>query len=296
MPKPDFFVVGAPKCGTTAMCEYLSKHPQVFIPYMKEIHFFGSDLRRRRVVNNLDDYLALFYDSEGCVCGEGSVWYLYSKHAAHEIYSFNPNAKIVVMLRNPVEFVYSLHSALVFSGDEPIEDFSKALDAEKDRKQGRRLPKLNRQPEALLYTEAAQFATQLQRYFDVFPREQIHVIIYDDFKQDTSSCYRNLLAFLDVDPSFKTDFKVVNPAKVVRFKLLRYLKQHPPKLLRTIGRALVPARVRYRINKKFFRLNSRPQQRQPMDSLLQQQLKTQFTPQVEQLSTMLNRDLSHWIH
>ena len=116
--KPDFFVVGAPKCGTTAICAYLGQHPEVFIPRIKEINFFGSDLTGLRSARNLNEYLAFFEPGDGKCCGEGSTWYLFSKTAASEIHRHNPSAKIIIMLRDPVEAMYSLHNQLLYNGNE----------------------------------------------------------------------------------------------------------------------------------------------------------------------------------
>ncbi|NJL34400.1 MAG: sulfotransferase domain-containing protein [Chloroflexaceae bacterium] len=128
--KPDFFIVGAPKCGTTAMTDYLNQHPDVFVPVVKEPDFFGSDLTGRRYTTNLHTYLALFEPGRGKLCGEGSTAYIISKQAAQEIYNFNPEAKIIIMIRNPVDMLYSLHNQVVYTGDESIHDFALALAAE----------------------------------------------------------------------------------------------------------------------------------------------------------------------
>lgn len=129
-PKPDFFIAGAPKCGTIAMCAYLAQNPNIFIPRNTEPNFFASDLTGKRTIRTEAEYLNLFRDGGGKLCGEGSTWYLFSKRAAKEIYDFNPDAKIIIMLREPVEFLRSLHNQLLFDGNEDIEDFQEALRAE----------------------------------------------------------------------------------------------------------------------------------------------------------------------
>src|SRR5262245_29668254 len=129
MRKPDFFIVGAPKCGTTAIFEYLAPHPEVFLA-PKEPHFFGSDIRSIRQVNEAE-YLKLFGSAENELrLGDASVFYFYSNVAPQEIREFSPDARIIISLRNPVDMVYSLHSQLVFSLEDEIEDFETALRAE----------------------------------------------------------------------------------------------------------------------------------------------------------------------
>ena len=134
MKKPDFFIVGAPKCGTTALAEYLRQHPDVFFSDPKEPCYFCNDFPRKRYVESESDYTALFRKAKsGSILGEGSVWYLYSECAIENIYQFNPNAKIIAMIRNPVDLVYSLHSQLVYSGEETISDFEEAWDIQYKR-------------------------------------------------------------------------------------------------------------------------------------------------------------------
>src|SRR5665647_751711 len=111
--RPDFFIVGAPKCGTTAMNNYLAQHPDVFMA-QKEIHYFGSDLKMRVKVSE-SEYLNYFQNAEEKkLIGEASVWYLFSEKAAAEIKAFSPQAKIIIMLRDPIDVLHSLHSQHLF--------------------------------------------------------------------------------------------------------------------------------------------------------------------------------------
>ena len=129
MKNPNLFIVGAPKCGTTFLYHYLKKHPDIYFPEFKEPHYFGSDLIRRNGAYNLSlrEYKNLF-STEKKVIGEASTFYLFSKKAAQEIYNFNPHSKIIIMLRDLVDLVHSLHSQFVFSGDEVIEISESVID------------------------------------------------------------------------------------------------------------------------------------------------------------------------
>jgi hypothetical protein len=125
MRKPDFFIVGAPKSGTTAMYFYLKQHPEIFMPERKELHFFGSDFFAPHFVRDLKEYLKFFEGADNKKrIGEASVWYLYSKRAAFEIKEFNPDADIIIMLRNPVDMMYSLRETLRKKGIERASFFS----------------------------------------------------------------------------------------------------------------------------------------------------------------------------
>ena len=167
----------------------------------------------------------MFKAGEGLLCGEGTVWYMLSKTAARDIHQFNPNAKILIMLRNPVDFLNSLHSHLVYYGYEDIQDFQSALEAEPDRRQGKRIPPGCHPTELLLYSELASFTEQIQQYLDVFARSQIHFTIYDDFVKDTAGTYQKVLDFLGVDANFTTDFEMVNSNKRLGNKIDPKIRQ-----------------------------------------------------------------------
>ena len=217
--KPNFFIVGAPKSGTTAMYEYLRAHPDIFMPLLKEPYFFGDDLIYQVPRLSEADYLDLFSMAHGPKRrGEASVTYLYSKKAAEEIADFDPEARIIIMLRNPVEMIYSLHSQVFFTGSEDIEQFEVALAAEPDRKRGHRIPDNCRIVDFLFYREFVKYSDQVQRYLHTFGSEQVHIIIFDDFKRDVPQTYRTALGFLGVDESFRPPtFEPVNRNKIRRY-------------------------------------------------------------------------------
>jgi hypothetical protein len=292
---PDFLIVGAPKCGTTAMYDYLRQHPDVYMPFIKEPLFFGSDLTSRYGRMTDEEYRALFRDApDGAMKGEASAWYLYSACAAQEIHDAIPDARIVVMVRNPIEVMHAQHSQLLFSRQEDISDFGEALAAEPDRVEGRRLPPGPIRPENLLYRHMVRFAEQLERYRDAFGRERVHVIVFDDFRDDTAAAYRRLLGFLGLDPEVKVDLGPRNENKRVRAAWLQRLIWDPPVL-----RPLIPRLRRYpvvhRARQAMLRLNSSRAGRDAIDPQLRARLARELRPEVERLSAMLDRDLLHWV-
>ena len=294
MTKPDFFIVGAPRCGTTALYRYLSLHPEIFMPVHKEPQFFGSDLTHLHEPLAQRDYLALFNGARpGQRAGEASTWYLYSRSAAQEIADFSPDARIIVMLRNPVEVMYSLHRELSFYGGETILDFEEALAAEPDRMQGRRRGP-SRRPEALYYRDAVRFAEQIERYLAVFGAERVRVIIYDDFVADTAAVYADTLRFLDVDPSFRPAFEVVNESKRPRFAALQALVVRPPGPLARMIPTLRRLPLAHRIRERILLANSKSERRSPMRPELRRRLTAELTPEVERLEELLGRDLAAW--
>lgn len=298
MRRPNFFIVGAPKCGTTAMYSYLKQHPDVFLPEkVKEPHYFGSDLHfRYRTPLTEEQYLRLFEPArQARWIGEASVWYLYSTEAAKEIKAFDPNARIVIMLRNPVDMVYSLHSQHLYGDREDLVCFEDALDAEEDRKNGRRVPRGARLVKSLFYREVGRYSEQVKRYLDTFGADQVHVIIYDDFRGDTPGVYRSTLEFLDVDPDAAVDFKVVNPNTIRRNRFLATLTMTPPAPLRWVARSLLPVRKwRLSLGAKLSHANTIKAQRPPLAADTRAMLQEVFAPDVRELSAVIGRDLSHW--
>jgi hypothetical protein len=294
-PVPDFFLVGAFKSGTTAMYEYLRQHPQVFMPFHKEPMFFGSDLSHHYGRMSAAEYLALFREAKpGQRIGDASTWYLYSACAAQEIAEFSPEGQIVVLLRNPVDVMYAQHSQLRYRGDEPITDFEAALEAEPARRQGRLLPPPPARPETLFYRHSVRFADQLERYFNVFGAQRVHVTIFDDLVADTAGTYRAILDFLGVDTDFHPDFAVHNENKRVRFGLLQRALYNPPGPLRAAASRLRRYPTVHRLRDAVLRLNSRATKREPMDPGLRRRLLDDLAPEIDRLGAMLGRELSAW--
>lgn len=297
MKKPLFFIVGAPKCGTTALYDYLQQHPDIWLP-RKEIYFFGSDFTFRHTRPSLDYYLSLFENAPNSAktLGEASVWYLYSQKAAQEIKAFQPNAKIIIMLRNPTQMLYSLHSQQLYAGNENINDFGQALAAETDRQQAKRIPPLIGCPyEALYYSQVPRYTEQIKRYWNEFGKENVKIILFDELIQNTSLVYTETLQFLGINTHFLPDFKQVNPNKTVRSKLWRDLLKKRPQWLIKTAKILIPSRQwRERIQQKLWAINTKKTDRPPMNPSIKQQLDKLFAHEIEQLSILLEKDLSHW--
>lgn len=301
MRKPDFFIVGAPKCGTTALYEYLKQHPDIFMSEEKELNYFGSDLRHNYPRPTNEKYFNYFRKAKNEKrIGEASVEYLCSKRAAYEIKEFSPSANIIIMLRNPVEMIFSLHSQLLYNCNEDITDFEAALNAESERRCGKRLPKYRTAPlEYLYYGDIAKYSEQVKRYFDVFDRKNVHIIIFDDFKYNTAEVYKDTLHFLNVDDGYSIDFKIVNPYKRSRSKIinnfLSNIVNHPP-LVKRLCKILIPHNSgRKRLLRELRKWNTKYDTKPFMKAELRKRLQIEFTPDIEHLSKLLDRNLTHWI-
>jgi hypothetical protein len=295
MPKPDFLIVGAFKSGSTALYEGLRRHPQIFMPFHKEPLYFGDDLTRRYGRYTEAEYLHLFDPAKpGQKSGEASTWYLYSVSAAREIHDFNPAMKIMVVLRNPVDVMYAEHSQLIYNVIEDIPSFEEALAAEPDRRAGRRIPPGPINIENLFYRHSVRFAEQLERYFDVFGREGVHVMLWDDLRRDGATVVRGALEFLGVDSSLAAAPPNANENKRVRSPLLQRLI-FAPRLLLPLAPFLRRFPLVRAIRTRMLDMNSEAKPRAPMDAVLRRRLLDEFTPDIERLGALIGRDLSGWL-
>jgi hypothetical protein len=296
MPKPNFFLVGAPRCGTRSMYKYLRAHPDIFMPvYEKEPHYFGTDLVSRRFSRYRGDeeaYLTLFNPAKHeSRIGEASVWYLYSRLAAQEIHAFDPNAKIIIMLRFPLDMMYSLYYDQLYSGDEDLPTFEEALDAEADRRAGKRIPKtIYRTAEALHYRNVVRFGEQVQRYLDVFGPEQVRVIIFEEFAADTPTAYRDTLSFLGVDPDFQPEFVVYNANRRVKSDAVRSVLRNP--VLVRLGHKIRP--ISLPIYARIRSWNTETFERSPMNPDTRQKLLVELHPEIERMEQVLGREITVW--
>lgn len=296
MKTPNFFIVGAPKSGTTALYEYLRQHPDIFMSRQKELHFFGRDLHRVNCTPfTLEQYHAFFRDAgTQRRVGEASTSYLASREAAREIKAFSPGAKIIIMLRSPLEVMAAYHSEMTYGGFEEIGDFAAALEAEAPRKRGELWP---RQPgilENLFYRQVIKFSEHVPRFWSVFGEHNTHVIVYDDFTRDTAATYRQTLEFLDVASDFQPALAVVNANRRVRSRWLQHFVLHPPPAAGALARWLVPDPVRDRFRMRVRRLNTKQEARPPLDRTLRATLQAELSPEIERVGQLLGRDLSHW--
>lgn len=282
--KPNFFIAGMPRSGTTSLYTYLKQHPDIYLSIYKEPNYFCRDLTQSDY-NIQDDeiYFSLFADahSQSCI-GEGSVWYLTSKIAASAIKNFNPSAKIIVMLRQPIDMIYSLHALYVRTGNEDIVDFEEALEMEKSRRGGFNIPPGCYFPEGLLYQEVAKFYHKLKRFFDVFDHDQIHVIIFDEFAEDTAQCYRDTLRFLGVNYRFEAEFNLKKADARIRPLAMEQIRRAHPEVKRKLS------------NKTGLRAHKGPK-RPPLTAELGSRLKSLFKEDIERTGELIGRNLANWI-
>lgn len=293
---PNFFIIGAPKCGTTALSEYLKDHPNIFISTPKEPKYFDFDLRHRMEIG-LEEYLSLFDKADPAVkkaIGEGSVSYIYSKRAVEEIKKFNPEAKFIVMLRNPADLIPAWHSQQVFDGQENILDFETAWKTEDERKRGLKLPPFCIEIDNIFYSGWGKLGEQVERLLASIAREKIKFIFFEDFVNDTKKVYEDILSFLGVPSDGRTQFKKINEKKEVKSVFLHQLLTGIfVRLIKLSNKLGLKKRLGLATN--ILLLNSKPSSRTLISNRFRNELIDYYREDVLKLSRLLDRDLAEWL-
>lgn len=282
MKTPNFFIVGMPRSGTTSLYTYLKQHPQIFLSLYKEPLFFCKDLDHRpHSVTSEEVYYSLFEGAEDhLVRGEGSVWYLTSEVAAREIHKVSPRARIVVMLRDPLQMMQSLHSLYLRTGNEDIQDFASALAAQEERGAGQRIPDRCYFTNGLLYMEVARYYSKLERFYQVFGDEQIHVITFENFAADPLAECRKVFRFLGIDQQTAIELDLGAAKRIIRPQVMEQIRRaHPEvkaKLSRKLGKTHLGAK------------------RKPLDKMLEQKLRRTLAEDLQRTGHLTGLDLSAW--
>ncbi|MEX1064807.1 MAG: sulfotransferase [Aquisalimonadaceae bacterium] len=289
--RSNFFIIGAPKCGTTALASWLSEHPQVFMSPVKEPHYFSTDLKNRSSRSE-GEYRRLFskVNEKHRAVGEASVWYLYSQEAVANILATYRDARIIVCLRNPVDMAYSLHGQHLMSANEHIQDFKEAWEAQDERARGRKVPRLCEDERLLLYGPACSLGAQMNRLFGCARKDQVLTLLLEDIKKDPKGIYRQVLAFLAVFDLGRDDFPVINAASQRRVPALHRAAKSINNLRRKLGVPRLGTGVMPLLDK----INRKPSARGGLDESMRKMLVDYFASDIEKLEGLVDRDLSHW--
>lgn len=302
---PDFFVVGAPRCGTTAICRYLARNPQICFSRPKEPHYFSrldhdpgvDEFRKNYLERNFGHF-----ESRHRAVGEGSVSYLYLPGVIERINHLNPQARFVVLVRNPLSMLPSYHLRMQFLLQEDEPDFQKAWELEPSRDRGENIPKYCLDSLLLKYSQVARFGVQVERLFDVVGRDRAQVIVFDDFKSDLLGTYQNLLEFLNVDYDGQTEFERRFGSQMYRYGWLQKLLFKPVtsggKVVDTLQRRArkynPDGTKRMSLIKRLTRLNKVPTKPAPLSPQMADIVRETLRHDVMHLSALLDRDLSFW--
>ncbi|MBC6477742.1 MAG: sulfotransferase [Hormoscilla sp. GM7CHS1pb] len=297
MVMPNFLIIGAAKSGTTALYNYLKQHPEIYMSPAKEPRFFafeGEKLNFQGVtsgmknsITNLADYQALFKGvSREKAIGEASTIYLDIPKTVDRIKHYIPDAKLIAILRNPVDRAYSHFSMQIREAREPIMDFSKALACERKRIQDNWIPGFH-------YASKGLYYSKIKRYFDAFNREQIRVDLYEELKTDSLGLIQDIFSFLEVDKTFVPDTSIrFNVSGIPKNRMIHNFLGRPNPIKKAL-KPLLPKKLRNRLSASIKQRNLT--KLPPMSPEVRQELIEVYREDILMLQDLLERDLYSWL-
>lgn len=273
---PNFFILGAPKCGTSSLVRWLEAHPQVFVSPIKEPHYYSTDLSNRSIISEAA-YRRLFDGAEPghLAVGEASTWYLFSREAVPNILQVAPGARFIVMTRDPVEMARSLHHHNLRALNDDERDFARAWALQSVRRGG---------PAFLQYGAACSLGAQVARLLDHVPPDRVLHIPLDGLRADPARHYRRVLAFLGVPDDGREAFPISNPARGHRSKVLQRALRFGSRMRQILG---------LRRGTGLARLNERAGPKSPLEPALRAELDAYFAADQAVLRDSLAR-VAYW--
>lgn len=302
MSMPNFIVVGVPKAGTTSLYTYLQQHPDIYLSPVKETNFFmlsgqkphyqgpgDANKINRTSVYDLAHYTALFQAAKPeQVCGEISPLYLYSKTAAKKIAQDAPEAKLLMILRNPTSRAYSNYLHLRRDGREPEENFLTALTQEEERIQKNWSPFWH-------YHSVGFYGEQIDRFLQYFPREQMRFYLYEDLLKNPSGLLADIFSYLGVAADFQPNTELQkNVSGLPKSQNLHQLMTKPHFVKQAV-RALLPTSFQGKLRLLANKIRTQNLAKPEISQDAHQFLVDAYTNDVTHLGKILNRDLSHWL-
>ena len=301
MTMPNFLIIGAGKSGTTSLYHYLKQHPQVYMSPVKEPKFFAVEGKKldfrgpndeismnRGSITDIDAYRALFkgVTSEKAI-GEASTLYLHSPEAPGRIRHYIPEAKLVAILRDPVERAYSSFVQRVQKGDEPLSDFAEALREEENGMRNNWAPRWQSKRIGCYYTH-------LKRYYDIFDREQIKVYLYEDLKGDPVGVAQSVFRFLEVNDTFVPNVSLIhNVSGIPKSRALQAFISKPSPLKSTL-KPLLPEGLRQHVS-VFLENRNIAGPPPPLSQDVRRDLIDFYREDILKLEKLIGRDLSRWL-
>jgi len=288
--RPNFFIVGHTRSGTTSLKEELNQHPDIHLYYPESWQKPNGPFGFETDFENEEEFLEVFKEVKEKRIGQKAGDYLSCPQAAERIKKFNPNAKIMMLLRNPIDVMYSLHSTMLYRETiETIENFDEALKMEEVRKKnyGYKVIPMKYHPH-MLYRETVRYSQQVKRYFDLFGQENVKVIIFDEYIKNKSVILRDILTFLEVDENFEIEHVNTNAGRKYRNRTIHSAVMNNKFGIRGILRNIPGIANAYR------KINNSESKRNTLDPLLKKSLQEDIRKEVDELSAMLGKDLSVW--
>jgi len=289
---PNFFVIGAYKSGTTSLNQYLAAHPEIFLPRVKEPSYFAfAGVRQanltlvyRNSVKSLAEYQDLYRNATAHIAvGDVSPEYMTSQIAALEIHRLVPNAKLIAILRDPVERAYSDFLMYRRDGIEKEIDFAKALERQTER--------ASRSDPTGFYVSTGFYGEQLARYYERFPSSQIKVFLLEELQSDSLQVLSEIFEFLGVDPYFiPDDLSIHNRSGVAPNKLISTVFKYR-ELVKPLASWLLPERARGALRRKLEANLTKP----PIPQDVSRTLRDTYRADVRLLESLTGKSCGNWL-
>lgn len=288
---PNLFIVGSQKAGTSSLRDWLNQHPDVWFLMDLEPNLFADDVEGCEDYNDKNWYLSLFPKNlKETYIGEKSARYLYSKESAKRIKEFNPKAKIIIILREPAEMIFSSFRHLRRSGLEPIEDFEKALSLEEERKRKFGTKFLRN----FFYKESADYYSQVKRYFDEFGKKNVKVVILEEIKENPQKVYDEICEFLKIS-KFKPDFKILNVGdkapKNAFFSRSFYFLNNLPRPLKNFIKKISTHKFRNLVKGKGLKSAEKHPE---INENIRRKINLHFSNNIKKLEKLIGKNLDFW--
>lgn len=288
MKKVDFFIVGAPKAGTTSLYHYLNEHFEIEMSSQKEPDFFSDkSLQKQKLyygknrIDTIEKYHSLFEKENVILRGDASVSYLFYEDVPHKIIAYNPEAKIIIMLRDPIDRAFS-HYLMDYRLGLISESFETIIKKQSQHKNANLFYQQ--------YIQVGEYAQQIKRYLEVFSKDNIYFIDYEDFKNDTSDIVNNVFIFLGVNDKFRPYLrKKHNIYTEPKNRIIRYVYSFVS--FRKMLAGILPKDLTMRIRNFLFRSDMKPK----FSESTRDFLKKHFENDVREFSELLNKDFTKWI-
>jgi hypothetical protein len=290
---PNFLVIGAYKSGTTSLHYYLKQHPEIFIPEIKEPNYFAfvnshhsiNNPAYKKSIKSSEDYERLF-EKSGLkkAIGEVSPEYLSNSSAVKAIHSHLPDVKLIAILRNPVERAYSDYLMYFHRGIDKESNFAAALSQQDER--------INRNDPTGYYISTGFYGKQLAPYYEMFPKNQIKIFLFEDLVKSPQLLLQQLFSFLNVDPDYcPLDLLKHNPSGIPKNALAKLMLENQ-NYIKMLFNPILPSKIRTVLQR--YRENLFHKPAIPIDAKIQ--LQKCYKSDIHQLENFINRDLSHWIN
>ena len=289
MSRMKFLLVGAQKCGTTSLHAYLSQHPQIFMPKLKEMLFFSQDANFQQG----EEYLDVFFGRvpEDLLVGASDVDILWKPKALENIHAFDPDMKLIVVLRNPAERAYSAFWYEKQKCRESAAGFAQAIRVAGDP---------SSTAHKFGYLSRGMYASQIKTALKYFPGKNLHIMLFEDLKNDFDATMEKIFIFLGISSEFKVnDRKMENVTGAPRNKFVQKLIFDRDIWFKELWRKYIPMKIRMKTREKIFRplhkFNYKKSSYPAIEDAEYRNLLAIFEPEILELQELVSRDLSAWL-